>query len=215
MMFFGPNAESPPKEDPGIGRGEADFAHLRHVPLVELDADVALDPGKGVFLSDGEQHVVAAVPDVRLAGGDETAAAALVDLRRDLLEGHAGQHAEIVGEFLGHQEVEDRDVLVHRVFLLPRRRLHLLEAGSDDDLDVLAAKSAGGAAAVHGGVAATQNDHPPTDLLDVTEGDAGEPVDADVNVGGGLFAAWDLEVSPTRRAGTDEDGVVVFRQNRF
>ena len=32
---------------------------LGHVPVVELDADVALDPGEGVFLADRDQHVVA------------------------------------------------------------------------------------------------------------------------------------------------------------
>ena len=40
-------------------RLKGDLVHLGHVPLVEFDADVALDPGKGVLLADGENHVVA------------------------------------------------------------------------------------------------------------------------------------------------------------
>ena len=34
------------------------LVHHGHVPLVELDADVALDPGERVFLADGEDHIV-------------------------------------------------------------------------------------------------------------------------------------------------------------
>ena len=55
----------------------------RHAVLVELDADVALDPGEGVFLADGDQHVVALEMLVGLAGRLEAAAAAVVvDARR-------------------------------------------------------------------------------------------------------------------------------------
>ena len=78
--------------------------------------------------------------------------------RRDLLEDDAGEAPAVMREFLGHEVVEDRDALVHRVLLLPGRRLHLLEAGADDDLDVLAAEAARGAAAVHRGVAAAEHD---------------------------------------------------------
>ena len=99
-----------------------------------------------------------------------------------------------------------------RVFLFPGAGLHLLEARADDDLDLLAAEAARGAAAVHGGVAATQDDDPPADLLDVAEGDAGEPVDADMDVGGGLLAARDVEVPAAGRAGPDEHRVEAFGQ---
>ncbi len=34
------------------------FVHHGHVPFVEFDADVALNPGERVFLADGENHVV-------------------------------------------------------------------------------------------------------------------------------------------------------------
>src|SRR5205807_5560905 len=105
-----------------------------------------------------------------------------------------------------------RDVLVLGVLLLPGRRLHLLEAGADDDLHVLAAEPARGAAAVHGGVAAAEHDHALADLGDVPERDAGEPVDADMDIGGRFLAAWDVEVAPARRARADEHRVPAFRQ---
>ena len=68
MMFFGPNAASPPKNTFGWVDCMVVGVDHRHVPSVELDADIALDPGKGVFLADGDQHVVAGEMLVRLAG---------------------------------------------------------------------------------------------------------------------------------------------------
>src|SRR5690606_36576674 len=82
----------------------------------------------------------------------------------------------------------------------------------DDDLDVLAAQPAGGAAAVHRGVAAPQHDDAAPDAVDVTEGHAREPVDADVDVGGSFLAAGDVEVAPARRVAADADRVVALRQ---
>ena len=83
------------------------------------------------------------------------------------------------------------------------------------DLHVLAAEAARGAAAVHRGVAAAEHDHALADLVDVAEGDAGEPVDADVDVGGGFLAAGHVEVAAARRAGADEDRVVALGQQRL
>ena len=40
-------------------RLEGRLVDHRHVPLVELDAEVALDPREGVLLADREDHVVA------------------------------------------------------------------------------------------------------------------------------------------------------------
>src|SRR5260370_1352309 len=117
-----------------------------------------------------------------------------------------------MGEFLRHEEVEDRDAFMHRVLFFPRGRFHFREARAHDDLHVLAAETAGGAAAVHRGVAAAEHDHALADLGDVAERDAGEPVDADMDVGGGLLAAADLEIAPARRARADEHGIPVFRQ---
>ena len=57
-MFFGPQAASPPKKTPGRVDCMVVLVHHRHVPFVELDAEVALDPGERVLLADGENHVV-------------------------------------------------------------------------------------------------------------------------------------------------------------
>src|SRR5262249_36692829 len=164
---------------------------------------------------DRDQHVVAGEMLLRLAGRHELAAALVVAHRLDLLEQHAGEAAVFVGEFLRHEVVEDRDALVHGVLLLPGRRLHLLEAGAHHDLDVLAAEPARRAAAVHGGVAAAQHDHALADLVDVAERHAGEPVDADMDVGGRLLAAGNVEIATARRAAPDEHRVPTLRQQRF
>ena len=203
------------EEDLRVGGGHGLRVDLGHVPLVEVDADVALDPGERVLLADGDQHVIARNVLVGLAGGNELAAPLGVVLGLDLLEHHAGEPAVLVGEFLRHQEIEDRDALVHGILLLPRRGLHLLEAGADHDGDLLAAEAARGTAAIHGGVAAAEHDDAPADLGDVAERNAGEPVDADMDVGGGLGAAGDVEIAAARRAGADEDRVPAFGQERL
>ena len=123
--------------------------------------------------------------------------------------------AVVVGEFLRHQEVEDRDAFVHRVFFFPGRRLHLLEAGAHDHLHVFAAEPARGAAAIHGGVAAAEHDHALADLVDVAERDRGEPVDADMDVLGRFLAARNFKLAPARRARTDEDRVEILREQRL
>jgi hypothetical protein len=147
---------------------------------------------------------------VGLAGGNEVAAALGVVLGLDLLEHHPGEAAVVMSELLRHQEIEDRDALVHGILLLPGRGLHFLEAGADHHRDLLAAEAARGTAAIHGGVAAAQHDDAPADPGDVAERNAGEPVDADMDVGGGLGAAGDVEVATARRTRADEDRVPAF-----
>jgi len=49
----------------------------------------------------------------------------------------------------------------------------------------------------------------------VTERDGGQPVDADMNVFGRFLAAGDIEVAAARRAGADEDRVVVLGKKFF
>ena len=152
---------------------------------------------------------------VRLAGRNQIAAALGVVLRFHLLEHDAGELAVVVGEFLRHQEIEDRDVFVHGVFLFPRRRLHLLEAGAHDDLHVVAAEPARRAAAIHRGVAAAKHDDALADLVDMAERDARQPIDADVDVLGRFLAARNVEIAAARRAAADEDGVVILGKQRL
>ncbi len=118
-------------------------------------------------------------------------------------------------EFFRHEEIEDRDVLVHGVLLFPWGRFHFLESRADDHLDVLAAEPARGAAAVHGRVAAAEHDDALADLVDVAEGDRGEPVDADVDVRRRFLAAGNLEVAPARRAAPDEHRIPTLCQQRL
>src|SRR5262249_37011770 len=98
---------------------------------------------------------------------------------------------------------------VHGVFFFPGRGLHFLKTGTHDHLDAFAAKPARGAATVHGRVAAAENDHALSDLVGVAERNAGEPVDADVDIGGGFLAAGNIEFAAARRARADKDRIVV------
>src|SRR5262245_17259065 len=182
---------------------------LRHVPFVERDTDVALDPGKRILLADGHEHIIAGNVVVGLARWDKAAPAFGIVFGFHLFEGDAGETAIIVGESLGHQEIEDRDAFVHRVLLLPRRGLHFFEAGAHHNRDLFAAEPARGTAAVHGGVAAAEHDDRLADLVAVAERNARQPVDADMDVLGGLPAARNIEVTAARGAGANKDGVEI------
>ena len=120
-----------------------------------------------------------------------------------------------MGKRLGREEVQDRDALAHRVFLLPGRSLHLGEARADDHRDLGAAETKRGPAAVHRGVAAAEHDHAPADRRYVAERHAGEPVDADMNVARRLPPPGNVEVAPARRAAADENRIVAFADQRL
>ena len=196
-------------------RGEGHRVDQRHSAVIEGDAEVGLDPGKGVLLADRNQHVVARDMHVGLAGRNKLAAAALVLLRLDLLEPDSGEPAGLVGEGFGDEIVEDFDALVSGVLLFPGRSLHLGEARAHDNLDLGAAEAAGGAAAVHRRVAAAEHHDALADRMGVAEEDAREPLDADADVSGRLAAARDVEVPPMRRAAADEDRVVALLEKRL
>ena len=159
MMFLGPNAASPPKKTPGRVAASVTLSTTGMSHSSKAEAEIALDPRERVLLPDGHQHVVAREVHVGLAGGHELPAPALVALRRHLLEGDAGELAALVRDRLRHQEVVDGDALVRGVLLLPRRRLHLVEAGAHHHVHVLPAQPARAAAAVHRGVAPAQHHH--------------------------------------------------------
>src|SRR4029077_10505157 len=112
-------------------------------------------------------------------------------------------------------EIEDWDALVHGILLLPGRGFHLLEAGADHDRDLLAAEAARGTAAIHGRVAAAEHDDALADPGDVAERHAGKPVDSDMDVGRRLGAAGDIEIAAARGAGTNEDRVPAFGEERL
>jgi hypothetical protein len=168
--------------------------------------------GKAFFLAHGHQHLVAGHLHFGISRRDQTAPALVVVDRLDDLEAHAGELAARMQEGLGHVVVEDGDALVNGVFLLPGAGLHFLEARAHHDLHVLGAESSCGPAAVHRGIAAAEHDDALLDTGDVAEGHAGKPVDTQVDVGRGLVAPWHLQITPTGRATTDEDRVVILRQ---
>ncbi len=97
-------------------------------------------------------------------------------------------------------------LLLLGVLELPGRGLEVGAGAAGHDLDVLAAEAPRGAAAVHGGVADADDEHALLDRGDVAEGDAVEPVDADVDLVR-VVAAGDLQVLAPGGAGADEDGV--------
>src|SRR4029077_20545888 len=117
----------------------------------------------------------------------------------------AGQLAALMGEFDRDEEVEDRDAFIHRVLFFPHRGLHLLEAAAHDGRAFLAAEAARGTAAIHRRVAAAEHDDAAADLVDMAERDTRQPVDADMDVGGGFLAARDLELAAARRAPADKE----------
>src|SRR5690606_15549704 len=83
----------------------------------------------------------------------------------------------------------------------------------DRHLDVLAAEPEGRTAAVHGRVAAANDHDPPADAVDVLEGDRGQEVDANMNIGGAFLTARDVEVLPLGGSGADEYGVEPLVEN--
>ena len=171
--------------------------------------------GKAVLLPDRDQHVVAGEVDVGLAGRQQLPAALRVVLRGDLLERDARQPSGVVRDRLRHEEVVDRNALVRRVLLFPRRGLHLVEAGTHDDVHVLAAQALRAAAAVHRRVPAAEHDDPLADAGRVPERHARQPVDADVDARRGFLASRNVDVAPARRPAADEDRVPAFGQQRL
>ena len=59
---LGPDAASPPKNTFGGLDWSVTWSSIGMPRLVEFDAAVGFDPGKRVFLADGDQHVVAFEP---------------------------------------------------------------------------------------------------------------------------------------------------------
>ena len=92
MMFFGPNAASPPKNTPGRVDWKRHLVDVGHIPLVELDAQVALDPRKRVLLADGQDDVVGRQEFLAhdALGGD---APLRINVVFHLVEQHPGQLA--------------------------------------------------------------------------------------------------------------------------
>ena len=85
--------------------------------LVELDADVALDPRERVVLSDREDHGVARNGH---GAGDLALLLAVLLGPLELLKLHADERAVLVDEALGRVVLDDRDLLLLGVLEFPR-----------------------------------------------------------------------------------------------
>jgi len=88
---LGPERGVAAEEHLGVGRGHGCGVDLGHGPFVELDADVALDPGERVLLADRDQHIVTWNMLVGLARRHQAAPALGVILGLHLLEHDAGE----------------------------------------------------------------------------------------------------------------------------
>src|SRR5262249_30547872 len=148
----------------------------RHVPLAELEADVAFDERKRVVLTDREHDGVARDD---LAADDRLLEPLLGFDRLELLELHSRQRAVLDDEADRLQIFEALDLLLFGVLELPRRRLEVLPRLAGDDLHAVGAEALRRSAAVHRGVADTDNQYTLADRIDVPEVDRLEPFDAD------------------------------------
>jgi hypothetical protein len=169
------------EKHPGVCGVESQLVDDRHAPLVEVDAKIALDPGKCVFLTDGEHDVVGRHELFAgdLLGGDPPPGIQLVF--HDV-EQHALELATFADEGLGRTVDDDLDVLFLGVLEFPGRSLEELARLAGDDPDALRAKPHRCAAAIHGRIADTDDQHLLADGLDVLESHRLEPGDADMHM---------------------------------
>ena len=117
-------------------------------------------------------------------------------------------------KFLGHVVVDDGDVLRHGVVNLPGRGLHLRPLGTHHHLHVFSAQAAGCPATVHGRITAPEHEDSATDLAEMLKSNGSEPVNADMNVLGGLFSPGNREITAPGRTGPHKDGVVILLEHR-
>ena len=93
------------EKNAGARGHEGDLVDDRHVPLVEFDPDIALDPREGVLLADGENHVVAGNED----GVDAPVRVFASASRLEALELHPRQLAVLDHEALRRVVDDDLD----------------------------------------------------------------------------------------------------------
>ena len=192
------------------GRLERLLIQHGHAPLVERQADIAFNPREGVLLTDGYQYLVAG-HGFHAARGDQRPLATGVTLDFHMLELDARQHAAVVLEGHRHHAVADDNAFVECFFLLPGRGLHLVEAGTHDNLHVLGAKAARRTAAVHGGVATAQHHHAAPHGFHMAERQIRQPFDTDMNMGRRLGAPGQVCLAAARCTRAHEDGIPSFR----
>ena len=198
------------KEDPRQRRLQGGFVEHRHARVVELQAKITLNPGKCILLADRHQHFITFHVHIRLAGRNQVAATLGINFRAHFFEKNAGQMSLVVRKLLRHKKIMDRNAFVHRIFFLPRRSLHFIEATAHHHTHVFATESFGRSAAVHRGVATAKNDDTLRNFGDVPEGHAGEPIDTNMDVGSGFLATGKMRFAAARRTSADEHRVIAL-----
>ncbi len=163
-----------------------------------------LDPGEGVLLPDGENDVVGR--DELLAGdalgGDSPAR---VELVLHAVESHPDETAVFDDEGLGRAVDHDLDAFLLGILELPFGGLEEAARLARHHLYLPGAEPQAGAAAVHRGVADTDDEDALADPVDVAEGHRLQPIDADMDVGAAASARpVSLEVLAFGRPGADE-----------
>ena len=181
------------------------LVHNRHVPLVELDADVVLDPGEGRVLANRQYDACGGEKD--LAGHLLFETALPVGHPIADLERHTLELAVLEDEVLGGVVFDDLYQLLLGVLKLPGRRLEMLPSLATHHLDPDGTEPPRGAAAVHRGVADPDDQDLLLDLGDVSKCHRFQPGDADLDPGCGFLSARNIEVLALGRAAADEDRV--------
>src|SRR5690606_7973502 len=200
------------EEYAGARRFERHRIDDRHAPLVELDAEIALDPRERVLLADREDDLVARNQHLF----DDAAAhdaPSLVEVVLELVEAHSDELAVLDDERFRRVVDDDLDAFLLRVLELPFRGLEELARLARHDFHVLRAEPERAAAAVHGRVADADDQHALADRVDVAERDRLEPLDADMNAVR-VAPPGKVEILALRRAAADEDRVEAFVEQR-
>ena len=181
-------------------RHERRLVDHRHVPLAELQPDLALDEGERVVLADRQHDRVARK---NLAPDDLLLQPLGRFDRPELVELHPGQHAVLDDEAHRLQVLDDLDAFFLGVLELPRRGLEVLPRLAGDDLDVGRAEPLRRPAAVHRRVADADDEHALADRLHVAEMNRLQPLDADEDLIG-VVPSRNVELLALRRAAPDK-----------
>src|SRR5665213_426474 len=208
-MFDGPDnvLRSPrrvaPEEDSGKRGLAGNLVDDGHAPFIELDAEIALDPGEGVFLADSENHVVA-----RQDQGFDHRGFLRIGIPFEAVELHAGELAVLYNESLRRVIDNNVDAFLFGIVKLPGRGFEVAARTPRHDLHVLAAETARGAAAIHGGVADADDENLFADGIEMAESDGAEPVDTYMDAVR-VVPARQVEIFAAGRAAAYEDRIEI------
>src|SRR6185295_7662003 len=196
------------EEHAGARRLESHLVYHRHIPLVELDAEVAFHPGERILLADRQDHIVAG--EEFFTENALRLDAAAIDVVLHLLERHADELAVLDHERLGRMIDDDLDVLFLGILQLPLRRLEEAARLARHDFHALRAEPERRATAVHRRVADADDKHALADRFDVAEGHRFEPGDTDVDAIG-VVTARQHQLLAFRRTRSDEHRIELSR----